>query len=293
MLCGKVDMPYIELVLTTRCTLNCASCGNMMQYFSRDNQYTCSFEAIQESLEMLLSKVDSIGWVRIIGGEPLLFKDLPKVVRLLDSLTKIKSYDIVTNATINFKEELLVALKDSHKAMISISDYSISPNITKPLHAQEIIHSLKHYDIVYSTLFNIKTDASRKWFDFGKVYKRGRDKAGIIKNFDACRMSCVSLMTSEGLKLDSNATDSTIAPANIAPKGGAFLCPRASSLSRLRGLDEFIGDFINIANDSKDRILAFYAQDFYKVCDYCQDMWEEKKPIPIAIQTKQTLALTQ
>ncbi|EPC6291011.1 radical SAM protein [Campylobacter lari] len=113
---GKVDIPYLELVLTTRCTLRCESCNNLMQYFSPSNQYTCTLEGIIESLELLLSKVDSIARVRIIGGEPLLFKDLPQLIDYLDAQKKILTFDILTNATIYFKEDLILRFKKSKKA---------------------------------------------------------------------------------------------------------------------------------------------------------------------------------
>lgn len=75
-------------------------------------------------------------------------------------------------------------------------------------------------------------------------------------------------------------------------KGQIFICPIASSLSRLRGLDEFRGDFIALDSTlTKRKILAFYAQDFYKACDYCHDMWAQKRTIPVAIQTKEVLRL--
>ncbi|MCR8712255.1 radical SAM protein [Campylobacter sp. W0066.1] len=107
-----MDIPYLELVLTTRCTLRCESCNNLMQYFSPSNQYTCTLEGIIESLDLLLSKVDSIARVRIIGGEPLLFKYLPQLIDYLDTQKKILTFSLVTNATIDFKDELMKKLKN-------------------------------------------------------------------------------------------------------------------------------------------------------------------------------------
>lgn len=92
-------------------------------------------------------------------------------------------------------------------------------------------------------------------------------------------MPCVSLMTSEGLN------DKT-----LAPNGAVFVCPISSSLSRLKSLEEFNGDFINL-DDNRERILEFYTQDFYKSCDYCRDYSKAIKKIPIAIQTDKVLKL--
>ncbi|BDB66116.1 hypothetical protein Hc94105_0301 [Helicobacter cinaedi] len=72
--------------------------------------------------------------------------------------------------------------------------------------------------------------------------------------------------------------------------GEIFICPIASSLSRLRGLDEFAGDFISLDETcDKYAITHFYMQDFFKACDFCHDMDKTPKNIPVAIQTKETL----
>ncbi|HHP0356532.1 TPA: radical SAM protein [Campylobacter lari subsp. concheus] len=271
---GKVDIPYLELVLTTRCTLRCESCNNLMQYFSPSNQYTCTLEGIIESLELLLSKVDSIARVRIIGGEPLLFKDLPQLIDYLDAQKKILTFDILTNATIDFKEDLILRFKKSKKARkISISDYRKSPNLKIPLKQESILSKLKQNNIAFSY------NTIDYWYDIDKIYKRGRSKEDIIKNYYNCQMSCVSLMTSEGLE-----------NKQLAPKGAIFVCPISSSLSRLKGLEEFDGDFLNL-EDSKERFFEFYSQDFYKSCDYCRDFSQPIKKIPIAIQTDKVLKL--
>lgn len=148
---GKVDIPYLELVLTTKCTLRCESCNNLMQYFSPKNQYTCTLEGILESLDCLLENIESIQRLRIIGGEPLMFKELPQLVVALEQRKKIRSFDILTNATIDFKEELLQELKKAKKLRkISISDYSTSPNLKIPLKQENIFKALRTYGISYS-----------------------------------------------------------------------------------------------------------------------------------------------
>lgn len=77
-------------------------------------------------------------------------------------------------------------------------------------------------------------------------------------------------------------------------KGQVFICPIASSLSRLKGLDEFSGDFLQLDSTiSKDKILAFYKQEFFSVCDYCRDMWESGESIAPAIQTKEVLKIKE
>ena len=273
-LLGKVDMPSFELVLTTKCTLHCAACANMMQYFSKDTHYTCTLDGIQASLAALFKSVDSVRTVRVLGGEPLLHKELPQVIRLLRESPKIKSFDIVTNGTIEFGEDVLDALEGTPKPVVSISDYRPTPNLKAPLHQDSIIARLKERKIPVSIHRN--DEGKPLWHDPGKIYKRGRPKEEVIENFRLCMHGCVSMMTSEGAK-----------DSSLAPLGAIFVCPVASSLSRLKGLAEFEGDFIGIAGARKERFLEFYAQDYFKACDYCHDMREERRYIPVAEQTKE------
>lgn len=68
----------------------------------------------------------------------------------------------------------------------------------------------------------------------------------------------------------------------------------ASSLSRLRGLREFDGDFIQLdANLNKEKILSFYNQEFFKACDYCHDYANIKNYVPIGVQTDKVLEIAK
>lgn len=288
--CGKVDLPYFEIVLTTRCTMRCESCGNLMQYFSPKNQYVCSLEGILEALNSIFELVDSVGYINILGGEPLLFRDIVKLVERLDEEPKCKNFGIITNGTIKLKKDLLLALSKSNKFRLDISDYSSSPNLKIPLYQKEIISSLKEYGIPYQMKFEDKPLQS--WWDFGKIYKRNRSKEANIKNFRACSkyMVCVSVMSNEGL---DKKDDLSVGGGDC--KGQVFICPVASSLSRLKGLDEFEGDFLRLDSTlTKKKILRFYSQEFFKACDYCHDYSKAKiKYIPVGIQTDKIFELSK
>ncbi len=197
---NKIDVPLFELVLTTRCTLNCESCNNLMQYFSTQTAYTCSFEGIIKTLDFLFKNVSSVRQLNILGGEPLIFKDLDKVIDYLNQEEKVKAFNVVTNATIKPKEQLLKALFNArHKSFVNISDYSKTPNIHVKIQRDEIINILKEHKIQYF----VRWENDSSWTEPGKIYKRGRDKNGIIKNFKSCLMPCVSVMSNECLPTDS------------------------------------------------------------------------------------------
>ena len=211
-------------------------------------------------------------------------KDLAQVVSFLRESPKVKSFDIVTNATLDFKEDVLEALKDARKAWVTISDYSASPNLAVPLRKESIIASLKEHKVRY---FVSSGDGQNRWWDPGRICKRNRSQEDVIRNYRSCLMNyaypnCNSVMSAECAK-----------DSSLAPLGAAFICATASALSRLKGLREFEGDFIDIAAATKERIIGFYAQDYFKACDCCQDMWEEKRYITPAVQTRDVFSVEQ
>lgn len=133
----------------------------------------------------------------------------------------------------------------------------------------------------------------KSWWDFGKIYKRNRDKDGNIENFRACSrfMVCYSVMSNEGLD-KYNGGGALQSHSNSQSKGQIFICPVASSLSRLRGLDEFEGDFVQLDSSlTKEKILAFYNQEFFKACDYCHDYAKVKTYVPVGVQTDEVLQI--
>ncbi|WP_157979075.1 radical SAM protein [Helicobacter labetoulli] len=266
---GMVDIPQLTIILTTKCTLKCESCSNLMQYFLPNEHFDTSFMRLQNDMEALLSAVSSIGFVHVIGGEPLLFKELPQVMSYLAKQPQIKGVELITNGTKSFSDELLDSLCYD-KTRVIISDYSTNPALIKRLKHDEILHLLKERNIKY--LFY---HSNSLWRDVGKIFKRNRPKELIVKNYHACKMPCISLIGGNNNTL-----------------GGIFVCPIAAGLSKLRNKEEFDGDFVSLHSKTlRKDIISFYRQDFYKACDYCPNLWEGVGEIPVALQTTRTLRL--
>lgn len=103
----------------------------------------------------------------------------------------------------------------------------------------------------------------------GKVYKRNREISKITNNFLACGMYCVSLI------------------GDKQSFGKIFICPRASSMSKLYDIKNFDGDYIDLSsNNIKKDIIKFYGKNFFNAYDYCHDMSKNKQYIEAGIQLK-------
>lgn len=202
-------------------------------------------------------------------ANPFCLKIYPQLLNFIESKKQILTYDILTNTSIDIKEPILERLAKSKKACkISISDYSYVPNVR--LKQTSIFKNFKKYGIPYSFL------DGQTWNKLDKIYKRNRSKEEIIANYHACRTKCVSLIGAGGGNLST-------------PKSAMFVCAAASSLSKLKSLEEFQGDYVDIENDNPKRFLEFYAQDFFKCCDYCPDCSKPKEKIVATMQTREIL----
>ena len=63
-------------------------------------------------------------------------------------------------------------------------------------------------------------------------------------------------------------------------------------LSKLKGIEEFSGDYITLEKgDLRGKILSFYAQNYFKACDYCQDYSKPRVDIQATIQTDEVLRI--
>lgn len=101
-------MKCMPLIITTRCTLNCKYCFTKIPYFQKREDVDIEF--LIREIEQILSVVDYIEYSAIYGGEPLLHKDLWKLIKYLNQSRiqeKIGHFEIVTNGTMLLDEKVI------------------------------------------------------------------------------------------------------------------------------------------------------------------------------------------
>ena len=74
----QLNVNSIDLVLTEKCSLKCKNCSNLMQYYEQpiDND----LELLIKSFDNFIKAVDYCYEVRMIGGEPLMYKNINRVI---------------------------------------------------------------------------------------------------------------------------------------------------------------------------------------------------------------------
>ena len=96
-------LPYVEVCISPQCTLRCRDCANFMQHY--DKPKPMDLAAVKSWIDALLESVDHILTFRVMGGEPLMQKQLPELMRYLIAQGKLQHIQIVTNGTLKPREE--------------------------------------------------------------------------------------------------------------------------------------------------------------------------------------------
>ena len=130
----KTYMRSVDIMVTTKCSLKCESCSNLMQYYvdPKNSEHDNTLDA----LEVLNKNVDYISEFRVIGGEPLMNKGWDKIVNGIIQKNPERKVFIYTNGTIAPKDEKLEPLKGNKSVNFIITEYGkLSRNLNK-LHDQ-------------------------------------------------------------------------------------------------------------------------------------------------------------
>ena len=129
---GKYILRQVVVCVTERCTLKCKNCSQLMPRFATPQDI--STDIILKSIQTVMDGITYVQDVTLLGGEPLLNKDLPRICEAMGQHKedgKIKAINIVSNATIVPNDDLLAVMK-KYGIMIMLSDYGkLSVNMAR------------------------------------------------------------------------------------------------------------------------------------------------------------------
>lgn len=180
----KLLFTRVSVSVTQKCTLNCKECSIMTPYLKEKKHY--ALEKMQEDLDMMFEKIDCLGGIIILGGEPFLYPNLKEYLLYLEKYQDkiLRKPTIITNGTVIPNEDILEVL-EKYQIEVSISDYRAGlPWIKEKVN--KLIQVLKNHNI------NYVVDTPETWFDFGYTtadkYKLSEEE--MSRFFDACKMPC-------------------------------------------------------------------------------------------------------
>lgn len=261
---NKSYMQLAQITLTERCSLKCKKCAHAC--YNVDNTVDdMPLGEVYKSADSFFSKVDFIHEFVLIGGEPLLYKNLADAVTYVGEKYRkqMEIYSITTNGTIVPAKEVLEACK-MYNVFFRISNYSIAIPRLKESH-KRLVAALDEYGIGYKL-----APADGKWIDYGfEYFDRGENREGLIQAFDHCLTPCREV---RGNRL--------------------YFCVMARSVSDNLDLDQGRDDYLDldklVGEDYKKELLEFnfgYSEKGYlDMCRRCHGMDAVNYIIPVAEQ---------
>jgi len=143
-----VSLEIVELIIATRCTLNCRDCLQLMPQYKKPT--FCSLDEMIQQCDETFRTIDFCEKCHIVGGEAFLHPELDQIVKYTYThyAKQIGTLSIVTNGTIVPSENLLSTLK-SCGVQVEISNYSASAEAKKKQKMQIILNMLESAGIPY------------------------------------------------------------------------------------------------------------------------------------------------
>lgn len=243
----KAWYPYFEIVLTTRCSLRCRYCSNLMQYY----EHPCDIpaERVIAAADRLMQLCDYVHKLRPIGGEPFLYPGLADVLEHMLTYENIGQIQIPTNGTIPVRDERLLALLKNDRISLEISDYGYG-------HAREFAQTMERNGIAFSY------EKAKVWYDTGSMEKRGRSVSELRRQFRKCPMFCKSILD-----------------------GKVYSCPRSAHGADLGLVPDTASDYLDLLDEEhpvtrKQLLDYYYRTEPVQACDYCSYGTGKLKPVP-------------
>lgn len=233
---NKFVIPSIDLILTEKCTLNCSDCANLMPYFSTPKD--SSLEQMLLGLRVIMDKVDSLTELRILGGEPFIYKKINEILEFSIPQKKIQHIVIYTNGTIVPRAETLKILKNN-KIMLEITNYGkLAKNFQKLI------------DTCTNNKINFLVRELGSWDDSANILHPTRTEKENVNIFNEC---CAKYLYT-------------------LMHGKLYRCPFSASLDAIKkvSLDENNAIEINEKTSRKNLEEYVYRAEYFDSCRYCQ-----------------------
>ncbi len=251
----SLKVKNIDLVLTEKCSLKCKDCSNLMQFYAKpvDEDY----ELLIPSINNFMNTVDYVHEIRLIGGEPLLYKKIDRVINHLLSFKNFGKIIVNTNGTIVLKGDKMNVFQND-KIFFDISDYGkLSRNLDK------LLKELKRLNIAH----NYRTQ--KTWQDAGRIIKTNRTDEENKEIFGNCCQN-------QGLSI---------------LHGKLYLCPFSANATNLKGIPYAEKDIVDLNIDDKKELKRqisdlYFNTEFLEACRGCKGRHSNVDTVPAAVQTK-------
>lgn len=247
---NKVILPRTPIMITTRCTLRCKECSNLMPYYKQPKDYDA--DEIIGWIKNICEAVDEWICLELVGGEPFLYRNLDKVLSYVLNEKKIQRVEFTSNASVMPSPEMLELLCNT-KVYIKISQY---PNLIDPSRFMKL---LDERGIRYELM------ESMRWSKNGELTTRERSVVELQSQYLNCGQAklCRTILN-----------------------GKMYVCSKAASLMELGYVQDL--ETVDLADKDNLRrnIWEFMRLPYSKACNYCDIASADEEMVEPAIQVE-------
>lgn len=246
----EVCLLQIDVAVTLRCTLKCKDCNMFVPYHKAKTDF--SYEELKSNFDDLFCHVDYLSSCVLLGGEPLLNKDLGRLISYLGTTygKKIGQLSIISNGTLLPERNLLDIIKEFN-VEINLSDYTQTVPYKK-----RFLEAVDCYE-KHGITVQIKKDLI--WGEFGFPVSPCQ-----FDNSEEHMKSCSPLW--RGLNSSKY-----------------YYCNVAWSAGRLHRFEENEKDYVNLKGEIDKETLLEYSLGNIKggltCCRYCGGFGEDNKKL--------------
>lgn len=239
---NELNLPQLTFCITSKCSLVCKDCGSLIPPFNKCGHLEMTLQEFKENLDKITSAVTKIRRFVLLGGEPLLHKDLSKFIELACQKDNIDVVEVITNGTLLPNEEVLnVMSKYNKKTYLYISNYSSNESLKPRLKHEKIKNLLKNYDI------KLQMVDVMGWLEEFGFKEQADDETKTINKYRKCHCShCTQVFNNK-----------------------IYVCSKASSAIELNLIN--VDDYIDLlkTTDLKQDFVTFFDRNYLKGCEYC------------------------
>lgn len=181
----RLEITRVEMPITTRCTLHCRDCGNLIPFYTHPVDFDINL--LTKDIDDFLYNVDRVHRFIIMGGETFLYRELYRLLNYLIMQNKIDLVHLFTNGSIIPGADILHLLRH-RKILVTISSYPVEVSPNKPRFIDTM--EANHINYIAEDLL---------WADLGGFNPSVNDSVKAIKHrFANCkRKLCHTLSNGE------------------------------------------------------------------------------------------------
>ena len=251
---NEIILPALEVFITERCTLRCRDCSHLIPRYVKPIDY--DINEIIGYLKNVLSVVSKISDLIILGGEPLLHKQIDKLLRYCYEEKRIGEITIISNGSVMPEERILQEMKET-QTRLRISNYG-----KYSTRLNEIIEQCKLRSIACYVNDEL-------WTDMGDIYIHNYSEEELKEIFADCPFAFSLLLL----------------------RGRLFRCAHVAHLNSLGVINSAEHDSVDVSivtnenlENKKEEVRRYMQIDFLQGCNYCNGIKNSIQGIEPAIQ---------